>query len=523
MKCEISVRGLDTNSDTLVPGSRCILTIVYSNTGTGTHRVESVLLRPTWDLSDQRTADIKNEIPAGETRKLTRIRTPVPEGLAGRHGFRIGVKTQTLDDATESGGAYNTETVWMESIRRFEVAGTNHGEHKALVCFSEGDDQYKIIKKLLMDYGYDPDLVVSHDELISQEKPALILGVALSESVSLVSSAMTWAAPVDADGTVDIEEFDGDGTGSVVVQHADVSIDELSRMAMAHEEVETFDRLAIERAIGLQLFKIRLLHEAGVLQYAHELAEKLDTDLGELLDSWSTDKIIELIETAATKENILKALSVGSSFVAGSEIAAADGTIRSESTEKEANKPEILQYIDKQGSEAVVESGRLKELVQLLDHESERVRWESARTFARVASESPRPVVKAGALQALTDALDDESSNVRKNSADALVYVAFEYPEQVVAAAALRALTDALDDELKFVRGCSASVLGSVAKEYPRPVLRTRASDGIPALHKLAVLENEDSTAGIRAGQALSRVSEIHPKRVKNARKRNQG
>jgi hypothetical protein len=377
MDCEIALVEPTPGSDELTPGGNCDLVLEYTNTGAVTHRVESVLIEPTWNLSERRSADIGNEVPAGASRELTTIRTVVPEGLAGRHGFRIGVKTQALTDDTESDDGPNSKTIWMDSIRRFEVAGTNRDEYRALVCFSEGDDEYQLINQLLKDYGYDPDFIESHEELISQEKPTLVLGVVLSESVNLVSSAMTWASPDDVEGSLDVEELDGDGTGDLVVQHADVSLDELSGIAMDYQEVNTFDRLVIERAVGHYLFKVRLLDKAGVLEYIYELADALQTNPKDLIDSWSNAKIIELIETVATRERIIKAFTAGSGFIAGSEVGAG-ATKESEQKTGETDRPEILQYFDNEGADAVVNSNRVNEIVLLFNDQNPSLRIEAA-------------------------------------------------------------------------------------------------------------------------------------------------
>ena len=544
-------------TEELNPNSEYELELKYINESDRTHQLKAVHLAPTWELSSKHRHYVNANIPPGRAEQIGPIPQTIPADLTGRQGFRIALKVGKSISTPESGESPNYETIWMDPPQRWSITGTDRTNHQALVCVAGEPGEYQPINSLLKDYGYDPSFVESKVELQQHLTPGsnditLVCGVLLEDGLSDERSYVISSMLPHAEDGDDITDLHRDAIGSVVVRASSAENAAWATHAHVYGEIESYERLELEREIGPQLRTLRTVSQTDLWEHLSDLAEELNTTPREIIDSWSTDLAKGAI--AAGAEAQFDLLSSAISSVEASE----DKEKRSGSEGEVAVRDGIgvLSLANKEGSIAVIKHNRLNELLDLLTHQNpvvrenatkiasnllrfrygeqlisykslliERgavsqfttllddeevgIRTEATNALESVARQHPKPVIKAGALTPLTACLDDEEGKVRTEAAGALGNVAAQYPKPLIKAGTLGPLTACLDDEEDGVREKAANTLGSIAKKYPKPVIKAGALTPL-----IDCLDDKEGKVRTKAAGALENVAAQYPKPV---------
>jgi hypothetical protein len=531
MDSTVALTSPDPLADELEPGSTCELVVEYTNSGERPHRITAIRTVPTWDRSGETLVDIDaTTVGPGDSERLEPVERSIPGTLAGRQGFRIGVDVQFAADDADDADA--PTTVWMDTVPRLAVAGTDREAFGALVCLSSNGEGYDAVKRLLTEYGYDTEYVVTSRELDSRlggaDRPSLVFGVLLPEDVGDQDAGLVARAARRATSGESGEAVSADVVPSVVVRRTDAAAVDLPRETFQFE-VDGHGRDELEREVGGTLYKLRACDAADLLQFVLEIADTVDTTPGDLLGSLSEQQIHEIVEAGESRERLVEAIDPDVDIAAVSTDGPAQGDSGAErpgespDTDRaagddtggesgESEPPEVLEFAKRSRKATLVESGRVGEVVRLLEHDDGSVRESALQLILGLCVTHDEAVVAAGAVPRLVAALTADRAGTRQQSAEALEQLAADHPERVIKAGAVPRLVATLGSGDDQTRQQSADTLGALAEEYPRQVVEAGAVSKL-----VAVLTSDHDQTSRSAAKALEAIADEYPKQVVEA------
>lgn len=187
----------------LEAGSIAEVVFRYSNQNEYDHRIRSVVIAPSWDLTQEIEVSITDGlvVPSKEEKCLPATKIEIPSEIGGRQGFRVGFE---LSEYTKNNN-YSFKTRWDGSISRVEVRDAN--EYRPLLCVSGGDEDVSVIRELIYNWGFDVQEVHNQQDVVgyfnkNEDKPIAAFGAAFpndndSSSRPLLNTTVSVALSYD--------------------------------------------------------------------------------------------------------------------------------------------------------------------------------------------------------------------------------------------------------------------------------------------------------------------------------------
>lgn len=146
----------------LEAGSIAEVVFRYSNQNEYDHRIRSVVIAPSWDLTQEIEVSITDGlvVPSKEEKCLPATKIEIPSEIGGRQGFRVVFE---LSEYTKNNN-YSFKTRWDGSISRVEVRDAN--EYRPLLCVSGGDEDVSVIRELIYNWGFDVQEVHNQQDVV---------------------------------------------------------------------------------------------------------------------------------------------------------------------------------------------------------------------------------------------------------------------------------------------------------------------------------------------------------------------
>lgn len=217
-----------------------------------THRLETVTLSPTWDLSQEHTHEGDHEIRAQNKQEVLTASFETPLGLGGRHGVHVSFEVESV---TEDGDVHSEKRHVVDPLT-VPVTGARH--FQAVVCTAGGGELPSPVRRVIQNWGFDiyfaDDVQAVTDRFIEfDDSPTLFVGVVPTsgddeQGRQRVSNA-AWAANDNA-------------TLSIILTDQGVSLPELPSETAVFP-CQLADQRALLRATGPELLGVRRALETG--------------------------------------------------------------------------------------------------------------------------------------------------------------------------------------------------------------------------------------------------------------------
>jgi outer membrane protein assembly factor BamB len=134
----------------LSPDSTVEFIIQYANRNdTVTHRLRTITISPTWDLSQEQTHDLNQSVPARTKQNVLRTPLETPPGLGGRHGAHVSFEVEVI---IEDGDVYSDHRHTADPLT---VPVTDARQFRAVAC-SAGDGEFPgPVRRVIQQWGFD--------------------------------------------------------------------------------------------------------------------------------------------------------------------------------------------------------------------------------------------------------------------------------------------------------------------------------------------------------------------------------
>lgn len=284
----------------LEPNSTVDIVVHYNNQNEYDHHLRTVLLSPTWDLTQEfESSDPVNiEVPSGETKRLPAIEAAIPQGIGGKQGFRVGVEVRRLQGDHSS--EYQEE--WNDTVFRLPVS--DFDKYRPILCVSGNDEGDTTLRRLIHNWGFDVQEVYEQENVITafkenEDTPIAVFGAVFpgnddSSSRHLLSSAVSTALSSD--------------TVAIVFKHTNADLPSLPDECIIID-FDPSDELRLEKESGPLLLGVRSLEETGQMsnfvRWMKKAVEKGVNKPKELLNDWVNQVILSAIGATAFGEDIV--------------------------------------------------------------------------------------------------------------------------------------------------------------------------------------------------------------------------
>lgn len=135
---------------TVSPDTTVEFILQYANRNKNvTHRLQTITISPTWDLSQEQTHEVDHSVPAGTKQRVLTTPVETPPGLGGRHGIYVSFEVKAV---TED-GAVHSETHHTDDPLTVPVTGAR--QFRAVVCSAGNDEVPRDVRRVIEQWGFD--------------------------------------------------------------------------------------------------------------------------------------------------------------------------------------------------------------------------------------------------------------------------------------------------------------------------------------------------------------------------------